>query len=146
MTASKTILIIDDDPDDRELLMEAIKETDPTIVCGTSSGSIDALQILSKDQFIVPDYIFLDMNMPRMNGKECLLEIKKIEQLNRAKIVIYTTSQREDDVTEMLDLGASFFLIKPSIFNHLKEAVRHILLHGDEKTQIEGLFQRNTKI
>ncbi len=137
------MLIIDDDPDDIELLSEAIKEIDPGIVCDSVSGSLEALQLLSVEQLIVPDYIFLDLNMPRMNGKECLAEIKKIQQLSAATIIVYTTSQRMDDVDEMLSSGASFFLIKPSVFAHLKQALQRILnLNGDQKTEIEGLFYR----
>lgn len=137
-----TVFIIDDDPDDSELLTEAILEVDPNIVCSSSTGSIHALNILSVDQFIIPDYIFLDLNMPMMNGKECLMELKKIEQLTGAKVVVYTTSQREDDVKEMLGLGASFFLIKPSAFEHLKNAVSYIIKKTGSIKEIGGLFER----
>jgi CheY-like chemotaxis protein len=141
MPSSMNVFIIDDDPDDRELLVEAIHEIDPTISCDSAIGSLEALAILSGEVASIPDYIFLDMNMPLMDGKECLVEIKKIEKLADTKLVIYTTSQREEDVKEMLALGASFFLIKPSIFAHLKKAVQCILLNNGEYTEIEGLFK-----
>lgn len=142
MKAHTSIFIIDDDPDDSELLTEAIHEVDPNMVCSTSLGSIDALNILAVEQFIVPDYIFLDLNMPMMNGKECLIELMKIEQLKEVKVIIYTTSQREDDVKELLGIGASFFLIKPSVFEHLKKAIKYIVMGIGSAGEVEGLFQR----
>jgi DNA-binding NarL/FixJ family response regulator len=142
MKSHISVFIIDDDPDDSELLTEAILEVDPNIVCSSSSGSIGALTILSVEQLIIPDFIFLDLNMPMMNGKECLVELRKIQQLNSAKVVVYTTSQREDDVKEMLGLSAAYFLIKPSSFDHLKKAINYIIHGVRDADVLEGLFER----
>jgi len=139
MSEYATVLIIDDDPDDRELLIEAIKEVAPETVCDEATGSIDALKILSNNQVVIPDYIFLDLNMPLMNGKECLIEILKIPHIEESKVVIYTTSQREDDAGELLALGAVFFLIKPSVFSELKKAVEYILSENNGEIKVNGL-------
>lgn len=109
MTGHTTVLIIDDDPDDRELLVEAIQEFDSRIICDEAGGSIEAIKLLSAAQLVMPDYIFLDLNMPLMNGKECLTELMKIPHIESTKVIIYTTSQREDDAKELLSMGAIFF-------------------------------------
>jgi DNA-binding response OmpR family regulator len=142
MSTPTSILIVDDDPDDRELLMEAIKEFNDQVICDEISGSVEALKILSSDRLNSPQYIFLDLNMPMMTGKECLAEIKKMEHLTKSNIIIYTTSQREDDVHELLELGALFFLVKPSVFSELKEAIRYILSGDTGDIKINNLLKR----
>jgi CheY-like chemotaxis protein len=142
MPGQTSVLIIDDDPDDRELLIEAIKEFDPGTICNEATGSLDALKILSTDQILIPDYIFLDLNMPLMNGKECLAEIMKIPHIDESKVVIYTTSQREDDARELLAMGAVFFLIKPSVFSELKMAVQYILSGEGGVMIVNGLLKQ----
>lgn len=143
MPGQAIVLIIDDDPDDRELLIEAIKEFDPGTICNEATGSLDALKILTADQMIVPDYIFLDLNMPLMNGKECLAEIMKIPGIEESKVIIYTTSQREDDARELLNMGAEFFLIKPSVFSELKMAIQYILSGEGGVMLVNGLLKQD---
>jgi len=128
MNNTISILIVDDDPDDLELFIEALFEIHPSIRCHSAANGKDALLMLEnfkKNQ--LPDYIFLDLNMPGMNGKQCLIEIKKDKVLHEIPVIIYTTSSIEEDVQETRHLGASFFLTKPEKFDELKNALSYII-------------------
>src|SRR5690348_12426970 len=94
-----TCLLIDDDPDDREIFGIALEEVDKVCRYITTENGIEALELL-EDSTSIPDFIFLDLNMPLMDGKECLREIKKIPHLNRVPVIIYSTSSYEKDVED----------------------------------------------
>ena len=121
------IMIVDDDPDDIDLFMEAVLELDPNINCVSASDGIAGLGKIEKMDSQLPDYIFLDLNMPRMNGKMFLTELKKSERLKDIPVIIYTTSRREEDINETRCLGADYFLTKPSRFADLKAVLNYIL-------------------
>src|SRR6266487_683666 len=93
-------LLADDDADDQQLFKEALNEIDKSIRCLTASSGEEALNKLKTDLKQLPDYIFLDLNMPRMNGLECLVEIKKTNTLKHIPVIIYSTSSAEKDVEE----------------------------------------------
>src|ERR1700758_2081341 len=95
---SKSILffLVDDDADDREIFTMAarcIRKTE----CITAKNGEEALEFLKKNEEFVPDFIFLDLNMPKVDGKECLVEMRKIERLKQVPIYIYSTSLRDKD-------------------------------------------------
>ena len=77
-------LVADDDEDDRFFFLEALRSIDPGITCMLASNGREALTLLQSDFFSLPDYIFLDLNMPLMNGLKCLEEIKKISSMDEA--------------------------------------------------------------
>ena len=87
----------------------------------------DALQHLKNDPHSLPDYIFLDLNMPRMNGREFLQELKRNYQLKEIPVVIYTTSSSGRDVEEARELGAKEFLTKPADFKSICREVSRII-------------------
>lgn len=124
---SKLLLIIDDDPDDREFFCDALKEVDETAICYTFKSGLEALNTLSSDSSPVPDFIFLDLNMPVLGGKQCLAELKKLKKLERTHIVIYTTSKLTDDFSETMEMGAMHFLTKPTSYVNLCEALSNVL-------------------
>jgi CheY-like chemotaxis protein len=123
------ILIVDDDRDDIDLFTDAISELDASICCVSTNNGFDALKLLESDETSVPDYIFLDLNMPRMNGKVCLKEIKSITRVHDIPVVIYTTSRHSKEVEEVKSLGAAYFLTKPTRFHDLQDALACILAH-----------------
>jgi CheY-like chemotaxis protein len=84
----KHILIVDDDPDDIELFMEGVRMVDETIQCSHASNGHDALYKLRLNPDFRPDYIFIDLNMPRMNGKQLLAELKKFPELRTIPAII----------------------------------------------------------
>lgn len=124
----KHFFIAEDDPDDQELFLEALKGIDERSVCVTA---FDGQQLLDKlaNSLIVPDIIFLDLNMPKMNGKECLKLIKENSLINHVPVIIYSTSDDKNEMTEALESGAAFFLQKPSSFEALCRALSQIIFH-----------------
>ncbi len=122
----KKILLIDDDEDDQLLFKVAIKSIDPTMICDTSTNGKIALDKL-KVSTVLPDLIFLDLNMPIMNGFDFLVHIKKEDQLCRIPIGILTTSKNLLDQERTKEYGAKFFLTKPSDFQILCSKLREIL-------------------
>jgi CheY-like chemotaxis protein len=127
MIHSKMILLIDDDIEDQEIFIDALKQIDQTILCLSFSDGEEALKLLETDIIAVPDLIFLDLNMPRFSGKQCLSQLKKINKLTETPVVIYTTSADKKDQDDTKDLGADHFLIKPSRFDDLREHLKRIL-------------------
>lgn len=109
-----TILYADDDSDDRELLSEAIKEVDPAIECVTVCDGKEALEILERIATL-PDFIFLDINMPVMNGKECLAAIRENERYKEIPVVIYSTTTDDNEKKHYHEEGVTF-ISKPSSF------------------------------
>lgn len=105
-------LVIDDDPDDQEIFELAIKDVKTPVACVFIDNCADALTRLDKEGF-APDYIFLDLNMPKMDGKDCLVEIKKMAHLEKIPVIIYSTSSAPGDIKNAIDLGATDYLIKP---------------------------------
>jgi len=120
--AEKFFMIIDDDTDDRIFFKEALNEIFPSAACLEANGGIEALQLLQKTEQL-PDFIFLDINMPRMDGQECLKELKKVEKLNSIPVIMYSTFFSEERIDEFRKIGASSYLTKPTDMNKLPEQV-----------------------
>jgi CheY-like chemotaxis protein len=125
MKKEKKVFLIDDDEDDQELFGEAINEIDPAIHCMVASSAMAALKIL--DQNNPPDFIFLDLNLPCMNGKQFLKYIRDQKAFKKVTVIVYTTSKLDDDVIETRKLGAQHFLTKPKYFSQLKKAIELIV-------------------
>lgn len=124
--AEPTVLLIDDDEDDREIFGIALKQACEEAVLVTSRGGKEALEILSRNA-LEPDYIFLDINMPVMAGKDCLREIRKLEHLNGTSIFMYTTSTHVSDRDEYLSMGAAEILNKPLRITDLVDMLKALL-------------------
>jgi CheY-like chemotaxis protein len=127
MARNRTILIIDDDDDDRALFADAMREIDGSITCISAIDGHDALKFLKNEANSLPDYIFLDLNMPRLNGKQCLAEIKKNSRLRNIPVIIYSTSGRPEDMEETKKLGAMQFITKPTLFDEIIDAIVSVL-------------------
>lgn len=119
------ILLIDDDADDRFLFCEALKQVDDTIICETAEDGQEALVKLNGPP--LPNYIFLDLNMPVMSGFECLAHLKKIPDLEKTPVIIYSTSKNSVDIKRTASLGAAAYLKKPGDFNELCDKLQDIL-------------------
>jgi CheY-like chemotaxis protein len=121
------LFIIDDDVEDQEIFIEALKEVDASVQCYTSTSAEDALRQLEQEIVVLPDLIFLDMNMPKLNGKQILQEIKNRNSLKRIPVIMYSTSFAPHDIEKIKELGAAFHLLKPSRFDDLCAALDRIL-------------------
>jgi DNA-binding response OmpR family regulator len=118
-------MLIDDDSDDHEFFELALQELDIPVTCITANNGAEGLHRLSDESF-VPDYIFLDLNMPLMNGKQCLAEIRKIDRLAVVPVIIYSTSHEHKDMVETRMLRADSYLVKPTQISVLKQRLEEL--------------------
>jgi CheY-like chemotaxis protein len=126
-----TILMADDDPDDRLLLQEAFEENRLMNQLQTVEDGEELMDFLNKkgkytDSDCQPGLILLDLNMPRKSGLEALREIKSDPKLRRLPVVVLTTSKAEEDILRSYDLGVNSFIVKPVTFESLVELVRDL--------------------
>ena len=110
---SMIVLYADDDWEDLEFFAAMLKIVDPNATCIYARDGIEAIETLS-NSLVVPDYIFLDINMPVMDGRTCLREIRKDHRFADVPIVIYTTSSDPKEKELCLELGAAAYLFKPT--------------------------------
>jgi CheY-like chemotaxis protein len=126
MQPTKQCLIIDDDEDDQEIFLMCLKKVSSRINCVAVNDGVEAVSMLKTEKSFTPDYIFIDVNMPRMNGIDCLRILKNMERLKYAKIFMYSTTSEGSAVLESKKLGANDFIIKPSKTAELKEKLSKI--------------------
>ncbi|WP_299614981.1 response regulator [Pelagibius sp.] len=133
MTSGKpiTILVADDDPDDRLLIEDAFLESKLGNKLYFVKDGIELLEYLRHEGEYAnpevsprPGIILLDLNMPRMDGREALVEIKKDPNLKQIPIVVLTTSKAEEDILRTYDTGVNSFITKPVTFEGLVDLVR----------------------
>ena len=120
------ILCIDNDSEDIDFFGDALKKVDPAISFLSAVGGKDALSLLSSigDHEQLPAYIFLDVNMPQMNGKETLIEIRKDHRYDSVQIVMLSTGLNAGNSEEYKQLGANHFMSKANSFPDLCEKLR----------------------
>lgn len=121
------IALADDDEDDRLLFKEAIEEIGIRTKLSLFIHGKELMDYLSLPKIILPDVIFLDLNMPIKNGMQCLKEIRRNSRFNDIAIAIYSTSSSENDIEETFIHGANIYLQKPNDFLDLREAVDKVL-------------------
>jgi CheY-like chemotaxis protein len=119
-------MLVDDDEDDREIFLSVIQEILPDANYTIAANGEDALQKLNGNT-AVPHLIFLDLNMPLMNGRQFLREVKKDEKLSLIPIVILSTSSDQATIKEAMDLGARDFVTKPDKYSVWEEALERVL-------------------
>ena len=134
MHRATTCLLIDDDADDREIFSMALSEADPGVECVMAGSGFDALEKLKPTAF-VPDFIFLDLNMPGMTGRECLKEIRRMERLDNVPVIVYSTSSVSRDIQETRKMGANDYISKPTSISELTELLASCLLRMGGKRE-----------
>ena len=146
MTRIKKFLLTDDDRDDREMFSEALASIAPDIVYRWAEDGRQALQLLySNDK---PDILFLDINMPVMNGWELLHNLKKDNNYNDIPVIIYSTSSEQRDKEIAKDLGALCFVTKPDNFRLMKSILKVVVESLDKNSldsvcaDIENVLQK----
>lgn len=129
MSSRHSILIIDDDEDDRELFLEVVSELNPAAVAVTALNGADGFtKLMSFDT--LPSVIFLDLNMPVMKGTEFLRKIKAMEPLRNIPVVVLSTISDEPAIEEVKALGATDFITKPDKFKDWRIALRPFVVPG----------------
>lgn len=126
---AKKILLVDDDTDDREFFCEALDDIASDTFCYTVSDGRQAITEMDKKNIETPDLIFLDINMPIMNGWQCLSVLKEREEYKNIPVIMYSTSSSPEDITKAKQLGALCFLSKPAAFNDLKNSLEIVISH-----------------
>ena len=121
----KHFLLADDDPDDLDLFDEALRGIDSSIEFNYASNGKELIEKLQVDG-LVPQVIFLDINMPEMNGWECLESLKKVDQLKDIPVIMYSTSSSEVYGKRAIQSGALAFYVKPHSFLLLQEFLKSI--------------------
>lgn len=120
-----TVLYADDDPEDRDLFADALKEISPDTKLVLVNHGKEALQHLRKDSQL-PDYIFLDINMPVMGGYDCLMEIKALKHVQHIPVIMYSTNNSKLDLQKYLALGAAAYVIKEPSFQGIKNSLKKV--------------------
>src|SRR4051812_42713633 len=123
---SKFFLLADDDADDAELFGEALVSIEPPVEFYHVEDGEEVFNFLSKTTNKKPDLIFLDLNMPKMSGWQCLARLKNDIYFKDIPVIIYSTSSHQRDKEIAIELGAMGFLTKPSDFKLLKKLLHHI--------------------
>ena len=121
---TKRILLAEDDEDDFILFQEALGEYKDTVRLDWVVDGEELMNILKIKIAELPDIIFLDINMPRKNGFECLTEIRQNENLKHLPVIIFSTSNDPALISWMYNAGANLYLTKPSDFKSLKEKIQ----------------------
>jgi CheY-like chemotaxis protein len=124
----KMIFLADDDTDDVELFHDALHEIAPDIELHVAFDGASALNKLESAGFPIPDLIFLDINMPLVDGWECLQRVRQTTQFREVPVMMYSTSCSHRDMDIASKLGASHFITKPTNFNELKVLLSKIVI------------------
>ena len=121
------ILLAEDDEDDRFFFKEALQEIKvKTIINFVNDGS-QLMNYLNQPDILMPNMVFLDLNMPVKSGMECLIEIRRNNRLKDLAIVIYSTSASEEDIEEAFVNGANIYIKKPNDFSLLKASLARVI-------------------
>ena len=130
-------MLADDDSDDCLLFEDALKEVNEKVRLTMASDGMELMDILEETVPPPPDVIFLDLNMPRKSGYECLEEIKRTPKFQGIPVVIFSTSSQQDAIDRVYNDGANLYIRKPGSFPKLKLAIEKILSMDlkDIKTQ-----------
>ncbi len=121
------LLLADDDEDDRLFFEEALTEISPDSKVTIKKDGKEILDYLIQPQSVLPDIIFLDLNMPFVDGLICLEEIRKNFLTRDIFVVINTTTASQREIDLVFEKGANLFLIKPNSFDELKKSIEVIL-------------------
>jgi CheY-like chemotaxis protein len=133
----KNIYLCDDDEDDREFFQQALSEVWPEAKLYCSINGEDLLVNLQGRKSIIPDIIFLDINMPRKDGIETLHDIKSNIRFRDIPVIILTTSSNRENINATFCIGANRYVIKPGDFNQLKNLLR--ILINEKVTAVENV-------
>jgi len=118
------ILLADDDIDDCIFFKEALVELLLSTHLTTVNDGEQLMQLLTNETNVLPHVLFLDLNMPRKNGFECLTEIKLSKKLKQLPVIVFSTSFEQEVVNQLYKNGAQYFIRKPSEFSQFKNIIQ----------------------
>lgn len=121
------IFIAEDDEDDLELFESAIREIKPDAQIIPAADGLCLFENFNNKTPPLPDIIFLDINMPKMNGYECLRRIREQPMLEHVPVVVLSTSTVKKDIDYMWEGGANCYIKKPNTFNEFKLVLKSVI-------------------
>ena len=134
------ILLADDDQNDRYFFDKALKELPVSVNLKTVSDGEELMNYLAENLEHLPAILFLDINMPRKNGYECLSEIKNNKHLKDLPVVMCSTASTYDKISQTFKKGANIYIHKPSNFEQLKKVILHSLPLAAENSEIRYIL------
>lgn len=132
---AKFFLLADDDNDDAELFAEALSGITPSVEFRRVENGESVFDFLDTPGNKIPDILFLDLNMPVMNGWQCLSRLRNEAHYKELPVIIYSTSSHQRDRSIAHDLGANGFFIKPSDFKTLKRVLARLASENGKDLQ-----------
>ncbi|NOT76022.1 MAG: response regulator [Cyclobacteriaceae bacterium] len=136
MQDNRSIVIAEDDSDDRLLLETAFKETGLQLDVVFAHNGVDLLKILTDENNVYPRVILLDLNMPKKDGRESLKEIKQHPHLKKIPVVIFTTTKNESEIARCYELGANTYVVKPDSYSDLLKVVSRLKAYWFETASV----------
>jgi CheY-like chemotaxis protein len=127
------LLLADDDADDCMFFNEALKELPIDSSLETVDDGEQLMNLLHSNPDTLPDILFLDLNMPRKTGYQCLSEIKLHDKLKQLPVIIYSTSLNHDVINLLYEEGADHYIRKPGDFKKLKKVILAALTTASQK-------------
>jgi len=131
------LLLADDDSDDRDMFQEALSEVSVSTKFTEVKDGEKLMQWLHQSAEQLPDLLFLDLNMPRKNGHECLEEIKRNPDLQSLLVIIFSTTIDTFNVDSLYTNGAHYYIQKPSSFEQLIQVIEQMLNLPEEKRRVQ---------
>ena len=123
---SRHVILIDDDKDDAEIFSDALDQLEAEFSLSHYDNGFTALHVLQQNLDVPADIIFMDINMPKIDGWKCLRELKNIASLKNIPVVMYSTSNLAAETFSPGDVGAAAFLTKPDNFQELKAKLQAV--------------------
>lgn len=122
-----TIFLTEDDKDDQTIFKEALDEIEISFHIANFHNGEELLEHLENNQDLLPDIIFLDLNMPKMNGMDCLKILRATPKYKDLFVAIYSTSGSQENIENAFMAGANAYIRKPNDFEELKNILRELL-------------------
>lgn len=123
---AKHIILAEDDEDDSLFFEEALNTvSDPPVLVRAKDG-VELTELLTEHSPL-PDLVFMDLNMPRKNGAQCLMEIREQKNLYKLPVIVLSTSNSQDIIDQMYESGANLYIQKPSDIRLWKKAIERVL-------------------
>ncbi len=138
-TAPKYLLLADDDRDDIDFFTDALNELDESTILKTVTDGEQLMHFLTNETDVLPDILFLDLNMPRKNGYECLSEIKINDRLKSLPVIVFSTSFDHEMINKLYRNGALYYISKPNEFTKLKKVIREAISSASHITSKRSL-------
>lgn len=120
----QSVILADDDSDDHLVFENALHEVAPAIKLYPVTNGLELMSLL---QHFIPDLVFLDLDMPYKNGLECMKEIRSITATRNLPIVVFSSTNRANNIEVAYEMGAHLFFVKPSTYKELFQSIKKIL-------------------